>query len=93
MTYPDTFVQKTGFDSIVALLQEECLTVSAARMAGRLVPLSDFEKLNAALRETDEFRRVLLLEKAFPAQYYFDLRDEIKRLRVKGTYITLEGLQ
>ncbi|MDE6493635.1 MAG: Smr/MutS family protein [Bacteroidales bacterium] len=93
MTYPDTFVQKTGFDSIVALLQEECLTVSAARMAGRLVPLSDFEKLNAALRETDEFRRVLLLEKAFPAQDYFDLRDEIKRLRVKGTYITLEGLQ
>ena len=93
MTYPDTFTQKTGFDSIIALLQEECLTASAARMVERLAPIADFEKLKTTLRETDEFRRILLLEKPFPAQDYFDFRDELKRLRVKGTYVTLEGLQ
>lgn len=93
MTYPDTFIQKTGFDSIVTLLQEECLTASAACMAEKLIPIADFVKLTETLRETDEFRRILLLEKPFPAQDYFDFRDELKRLRVKGTYITLEGLQ
>ena len=34
-----------------------------------------------------------MLEKAFPSQDYYDLGTELGRLRIEGTYITLEGLQ
>lgn len=34
-----------------------------------------------------------MLEKAFPSQDYYDLRGELKRLQIEGTYITIEGLQ
>lgn len=93
MTYPETFVQKIGFDSIVELLQAECITDSAADLASRLKPVYPFEKLKIYLEQTSEFKQLLMLEKSFPSQDYYDLGAELSQLRVEGTYITLEGLQ
>lgn len=92
MTYPDSFVQKIGFDTIIGLLQKECITESARAMCTKIAPLHPFEKLQTYLKQTAEFKSLLMLEAAFPAQDYFDLSDELKRLQVQGSYITLEGL-
>lgn len=92
MTYPDSFVQKIGFDTIIGLLQKECITESARAACAGIAPLHPFEKLQTYLKQTAEFKSLLMLEAAFPSQDYFDLSDELKRLQVQGSYITLEGL-
>lgn len=93
MTFPQTFIQKIGFDQIVRLLQEECITGSASERCLKLVPFRNFEKLKTYLGQTSEFKSLLMLESPFPSQDYFDLGPELGHLQVIGTYITLEGLQ
>ena len=93
LTYPESFTQKIGFDAIVELLQEECITESAAALASRIKSVWPFGKLKLYLEQTAEFKQLLMLEKTFPSQDYYNLGTELSRLRIEGTYITLEGLQ
>ncbi|MCM1532122.1 MAG: Smr/MutS family protein [Bacteroides sp.] len=93
MLCPKNFAQKIGFGSIVELLQGLCITSSASELAGRMHPVDDFGKLTLFLRQTAEFKQVLELEKAFPTQDYYPMGGELARLRVEGSYITLQGLQ
>lgn len=93
MTYPESFTQKIGFDQIVELLQKECITPTAAELASRIFPIREFPKLKLYLEQTSEFKQMLMLEKAFPSQDYYDLSSQLRRLRIEGSYITLEGLQ
>lgn len=93
MTYPESFAQKIGFDQIKELLQKECITASAAELASRITTIREFPKLKLYLEQTSEFKQLLMLEKAFPSQDYYDLSSQLRRLRIEGSYITLEGLQ
>ena len=63
LTYPESFTQKIGFDAIVELLQEECITESAAVLASRIKPVWPFGKLKLYLEQTAEFKQLLMLEK------------------------------
>lgn len=93
MTYPESFTQKIGFDQIVEFLQKECITAGAAEIASRISPIREFEKLKVYLEQTSEFKQLMMLERSFPSQDYYDLSSQLRRLRVEGSYITLEGLQ
>lgn len=93
MLCPKNFAQKIGFGSIAELLQGFCITQAAADLAGKMRPVDDFGKLMMFLRQTEEFKRVLDLEKPFPSQDYYPMGGELARLRVQGSYITLQGLQ
>lgn len=93
MFCPKNFDQKIGFDSIRELLQGLCITSAAVDLAGRLHPVESFDKLTLFLQQTSEFKRVLAQEKAFPSQDYYPMGEELGRLHVRGTYITLQGLQ
>lgn len=93
MTYPQNFEQKIGFDHIRRLLTDECVSAMGADLVARIGFMTDFEKLQLYLQQTLEMKRVLMLESPFPAADYFDLRAELKRLAVKGSFISIEGLQ
>ncbi|MEG2666879.1 MAG: endonuclease MutS2, partial [Bacteroidales bacterium] len=93
MTYPKNFEQKIGFDTLCELLSQECISELGLEFVQKIGFISDFKTLHLYLEQTDEFRRVLMLEKPFPSTDYIDLRPELKRLRIKGTFITIEGLQ
>jgi len=44
------------------------------------------------LGQTEELRRILLSEETFPSQDYYDLTDELHRIRIEGTFIEPEQL-
>ena len=93
MLCPKNFAQKIGFASIAELLQGLCITQEASDLAGKMHPIDDFDKLMLFLQQTAEFKRVLDLEKPFPSQDYYPMGEELARLRIEGSYITLQGLQ
>ena len=84
--------QKLSFDKIRELVAAETTNRLAERMVGEMAFSSDFERITRELRQTDEFRQILLMENSFPSQDFFDLSEELTRLKVAGTVIDIESL-
>ncbi|MDL2254947.1 DNA mismatch repair protein MutS, partial [Bacteroidales bacterium OttesenSCG-928-J16] len=91
-TFPENFENKIGFDSVRAILKENCLSEMGKSRVDNVSFCSDFQKLNTLLQQTDEFRQILLFDNFFPAQDYIDMRRVLEYLRTIGTYIEQEDL-
>ncbi len=84
--------QSLSFDKIRDLVAAETTNRLAERMVGEMAFGSNCERICRELRQTDEFRQILLMENNFPSQDFFDLSDELTRLKVGGTVIDPEAL-
>ena len=86
MIYPHNFEQKIGFDQIRQLLNDKCLsTLGKERVTG--MNFSDqFDEVQERLNQVTEFIRIIQEEDNFPAQYFFDVRPSLKRIRIEGMY-------
>lgn len=87
MIYPQNFEQKIGFDQIRQLLKEKCLsTLGEERVMG--MTFSDrFNEIEERLDQVAEFVCIIQEEDNFPAQYFFDVRPSLKRIRIEGMYL------
>ena len=87
MIYPDNFEQKTGFDKIRELITDKCLSTLGKERVSKMVFLNKYDEVTKLLHQTQEFVAVLNGKNEFPANYFFDVRTALKRIRVEGTYI------
>lgn len=83
---------KLSFDKIRELVAAETTNKLADQMVGEMSFSSDVERVRRELSLTEEFRQILLMENSFPSQDFFDLSEELTRLRVVGTVIDLEAM-
>ena len=81
-----------GFTRIRNLVIDNCTNPLAVRMAGEMSFLTDYDKIVRELQQTEEFRQILLMENSFPMNDFYDLSDELTRLRLPGTVIDLQAL-
>ena len=51
-----------------------------------------FNEVEERLDQVTEFVRILQEEDNFPAQYFFDVRPSLKRIRVEGMYLDEQEL-
>lgn len=87
MIYPQNFEQKTGFDKIRLLISEKCLSPLGKERVEEMSFYKDYDTVCRRLDETDEFVRILHGDKEFPANYFFDVRYSLKRIRPEGTFL------
>lgn len=87
MIYPENFEQKLGFIQIRNFLKEECLSILGENFVDKINFSSDYKEITTLLNQTEEFKNILLLEDSFPAQDYYDLSEELNRIKTPGTYI------
>ncbi len=87
-----TLEERLGFNKICALVAAECTNPMAARMAGEMRFSADYDRVMRELWQTEEFRQILILENSFPQQDFYDLTEELNRLRVGNTVIELAAL-
>lgn len=92
MIYPQNFEHKIGFDQIRLLLQEKCLSPLGKERVETMNFSHTFEEVDIRLSQTDEFIRIIQEEDDFPAQYFFDVRPSLKRIRVEGLYLDEQEL-
>ncbi len=92
MIYPETFESKIGFDTIRRLLKEECVSSMGCDRADEMSFSSDHDLIARHVDETAEFQAVLLYERPFPAEDYFNMSEVFARLHVDGTFIELDEL-
>ena len=87
MIYPQNFEYKIGFDQIRQLLSEKCLSTLGAERVTDMAFSDHFEEVEERLNLVTEFVRIIQEEDNFPAQYFFDVRPSLKRIRVEGMYL------
>jgi len=85
--YPSNFEHKIGFDEIRTLLKERCLSGLGKEKVDEIVFSTDVTEVNERLEQLREFRRLQEDADDFPLQYFFDVRESIKRIRLEGTHL------
>jgi hypothetical protein len=92
MIYPHNFEQKIGFDQIRQLLKGKCLSTLGEKRVDEMTFSDNYDEINQRLEQVVEFVRITQEEEDFPAQYFFDVRPSLKRIRVEGMYMDEQEL-
>ncbi|GHT04235.1 endonuclease MutS2 [Bacteroidia bacterium] len=87
MIYPENFEQKIGFDKIRELISSRCLSPLGEEKVEGMTFSSQYDLIRKQLYQTHEFTRILQEEDRFPSDYFFDVRDSLKKIRIEGTYL------
>jgi len=85
--YPNNFEQKIGFDEIRELLKARCLSTLGKEKVDEMTFSTDAAVVNEWLSQVREFRRLQEEKDDFPMQYFFDVRESIKRIRLENTHL------
>lgn len=87
MIYPENFELKIGFDKIRDILKSKCLSTIGKEYVTKMKFLTRKDLIDERQQQTAEFKRIQTEEDNFPSQYFFDVRDSVKRIRLEGTYL------
>lgn len=87
MIYPSNFENKIQFSEIRSLLKGYCLCQLGKDKVDEMVFSGDVAVINTMLRQTREFRRLQEESDDFPLQFFFDMRESVKRIRLEGTHL------
>ena len=92
MIYPLSFENKIGFDIIKQKLSALCLSPQGSQLVDNIKFSSDFSEISHQLSITEEVRQAILFHSPFPLSEFLECRDEIIRLKTKGTVVDQERL-
>ena len=92
MIYPQNFEQKIGFDQIRQLLKEKCLSTLGEERVTDMTFSDRYHEVVERQDQVAEFARILQEADDFPAQYFFDVRPSLRRIRVEGMYLDEQEL-
>lgn len=84
--------QKIGFDQVRNYLVSYCLGSPGKELISDVEFMRDFDRINDELTLTDEFRSMMITQPGFPAEEYSDLRPELIKLKIPGTYLDIESM-
>ena len=87
MIYPQNFEQKIGFDQIRSLIKEKCLSSLGTDYTDRMQFSTDYDAIRKQLNCTWEFVHIIEQADDFPADFFFDVRASLKRVRIEGTFL------
>lgn len=92
MIYPDNYEKKIGFEEIRRMLRGNCLCTIGCDEVDAMTFMTDGDEVAYRLSEVRELRRALEEEEDFPLQFFFDARQSVARLRLKGTHLEEQEL-
>lgn len=87
MIYPSNFENKIQFSEIRSLLKGYCLCQLGKDKVDEMAFSGDVAVINTMLRQTREFRRLQEESDDFPLQFFFDMRESVKRIRLEGMHL------
>lgn len=86
MIYPDNFETKIGFDRIMQLLSDNCLSPIGKEMVNSIRFENTAEIIVFKLSATFEFQQILRFEDYFPSDHYFDVSGSLNKIKVPGSF-------
>lgn len=90
MVYPLNAIDKLGFSEIKDKIRQKCLSESGRDLVDKIQPQTRFDQIDRFLRQTNEFKDLLVNDSAFPVENFFPLRSIIEKARVEGAFLLEE---
>ena len=90
MIYPNNAAEKLGFLDIKELIKSYCLSTMGQEMVDKIGVMTNFDQINKFLRQTSEFKNILLNDSPLPINNFFDIKSLAEKARIEGTYLTEE---
>ena len=79
--------EKLGFNEIRAMLHGNCLSSLGHERVDAMQFLADHEAVTELHLQLAELSYILQTSTELPEQDFFDLREDIHRIRIEGTYL------
>lgn len=83
---PTDFEQQLGFDRIREWLKNRCLSPAGEAALFFIRFAVEEEEITLALRQTDEFSRILNDKSEFPSTGFVDVRSTLEKLKIEDHY-------
>lgn len=90
MIYPTNAVDKLGFTEIKALIKTYCLSEMGRQMVDKIQPMHQFDQINKFMRQTYEFKEILLNDAPLPIEHLYPIRHLAEKARVEGAFLSEE---
>lgn len=90
MIYPKNIEEKIGFDKIREILSEYCLSPLGRRYVEKMQFSADFQLIERLIRQTQEFRKLIVEGESFPSSHYIDVTPSIEKGRIEGVFLSEE---
>lgn len=90
MIYPENAADKLGYTEIKALIKAYCLSEMGAAMVDKIQPLHQFDQINKFMRQTYEFKEILVNDSPLPIEHLYPIRRLAEKARVEGAFLTEE---
>ena len=74
------------------LVKGKCLSTLGEERVDEMTFSDNYDEINQRLEQVVEFVRITQEEEDFPAQYFFDVRPSLKRIRIEGMYLDEQEL-
>lgn len=88
MIYPNNATEKLGFLDIKELIKSYCLSEMGRQMVDKIQVMTNYDYINKFLRQTHEFKNILVNDSPLPIQNFFDIKSMVEKVRVEGTFLT-----
>ena len=92
MIYPNNYEKKIGFNDIRQMLRGNCMCSLGWERVGDMEFMTDARDVNRSLAEIREFRRLKEEEEDLPLEFFFDVRQSVARLKLRGTHMEEQEL-
>lgn len=93
MIYPDNIESKIGFSTVRNLVSEHCSNSLGKEKCSAMAFSNNYNHIRTQLLQVDEYKTIMSKAEGFPNGSVYDLREELERIRIIGTYLTESELQ
>src|SRR5690606_41695656 len=81
---------KLGFFEVKSRIEEMCLSVIGQEMVDKIQPMHQFAQVEKFLRQTHEFKNILLNDVPLPITHLYHIRNLVEKVRVEGSFLSEE---
>ena len=80
--------EKLEFEQVLQTIKTYCLTLSAEKLVDKIRFSRSKNEIERELGFVEEFLSIILSNKQYPAEDYFDMCEELIRIKIPGTFIS-----
>lgn len=84
--------EKLEFEQILQTIKTYCLSLSAEKLVDKIKFSRSKNEIERELGFVEEFLTIILSNKQYPAEDYFDMCEELIRIKIPGTFISQSSL-
>jgi DNA mismatch repair protein MutS2 len=92
MLFPENCEERLGFSEIRQLIKQHCLSTMGQQMVDRMQVMHKYEHIDKFLRQTDEFKQIIISQEPLQINTFFDLKILADKIRVEGSYLLEDEL-